>query len=108
MAATMLPDEPTRNQIPMSLPPLLQGRLTLPVIGAPMFTVSYPELVIAQCTAGIVGAFPADSHPAIVYPVAATTTAKPQAAGYLAFLRSTAARSIFEKYGFKYLVSPTA
>ena len=56
----------------------------------------------------IVGAFPADSHPAIVYPVAATTTAKPQAAGYLAFLRSTAARSIFEKYGFKYLVSPTA
>jgi nitronate monooxygenase len=43
----------------MSLPSLLQGRLRLPAIGAPMFIVSVPELVIAQCTAGIVGAFPA-------------------------------------------------
>ncbi|MDQ1473416.1 MAG: nitronate monooxygenase [Bryobacterales bacterium] len=34
-------------------------RLRLPVIGAPLFTISHPELVIAQCTAGIVGAFPA-------------------------------------------------
>ena len=42
----------------MSLPAVLQG-LTLPVIGAPMFIASGPELVIAQCTAGIVGAFPA-------------------------------------------------
>jgi nitronate monooxygenase len=37
----------------------MQGRLTLPVIGAPLFIVSGPELVIAQCKAGIVGAFPA-------------------------------------------------
>ncbi len=42
----------------MALPPLLQS-LALPVIGAPMFLVSVPELVIAQCRAGIVGAFPA-------------------------------------------------
>src|SRR3954468_7460103 len=42
----------------MSLPPLLQ-RLRLPVIGAPMFIVSNPRLVIAQCTSGIVGSFPA-------------------------------------------------
>ncbi|HEU0083457.1 MAG TPA: molybdate ABC transporter substrate-binding protein [Bradyrhizobium sp.] len=55
----------------------------------------------------IVGAFPADSHPAIVYPVAATTAAKPEAADYLAFLRSSAAKAIFEKYGFAFLVSPT-
>jgi molybdate transport system substrate-binding protein len=55
----------------------------------------------------IVGIFPADSHPAIVYPLAATTTAKPEAADYLAFLRSTAAKNIFEKYGFKFLLSPT-
>src|ERR1700710_2498885 len=34
-------------------------RLRLPVIGAPLFTISNPELVIAQCTSGIVGAFPA-------------------------------------------------
>jgi molybdate transport system substrate-binding protein len=55
----------------------------------------------------IVGTFPADSHPAIIYPVAATATAKPEAAGYLAFLRSSAAKAIFEKYGFSFLVNPT-
>lgn len=37
----------------------LLSRLSLPAIGAPMFIVSYPTLVIAQCLAGIVGAFPA-------------------------------------------------
>src|SRR4051812_31693761 len=42
----------------MSLPPLF-SRLRLPVIGAPLFIISNPDLVIAQCTAGIVGAFPA-------------------------------------------------
>ena len=43
----------------MTLPEILKGRLRLPAIGAPMFLVSGPELVIAQCKAGIVGAFPA-------------------------------------------------
>ncbi len=43
----------------MSLPDSLQGRLQLPLIGAPMFIVSGPELVIAQCRSGIVGSFPA-------------------------------------------------
>ena len=42
----------------MSLSGLLAERLNLPVIGAPMFIVSVPELVIAQCKAGIVGSFP--------------------------------------------------
>lgn len=56
----------------------------------------------------IIGAFPADSHPAIIYPVAATATAKPDAAPYLAFLRSGAAKSIFEKYGFTFLIKPTS
>ncbi len=42
----------------MSLPPIL-SRLRIPVIGAPMFIVSNPRLVVAQCTAGIVGSFPA-------------------------------------------------
>ena len=42
----------------MSLPPILSS-LRLPVIGAPMFIISNPKLVIAQCTAGIVGSFPA-------------------------------------------------
>ncbi len=42
----------------MTLPALL-GRLRLPVIGAPLFIISNPDLVIAQCKAGIVGSFPA-------------------------------------------------
>ncbi|MFC8043029.1 NAD(P)H-dependent flavin oxidoreductase [Nocardia sp. NPDC057353] len=42
----------------MSLPPVLVDRLRLPVIASPMFIVSGPDLVIAQCTAGVVGAFP--------------------------------------------------
>lgn len=43
----------------MALPAALEGKLALPVIGSPMFIVSSPELVIAQCTSGIVGSFPA-------------------------------------------------
>jgi nitronate monooxygenase len=43
----------------MALPKALEGRLRIPLIGAPMFIVSGPELVIAQCQAGIVGSFPA-------------------------------------------------
>ena len=43
----------------MSLPSSLQGRLRLPVIGAPLFIISNPALVVAQCQAGILGAFPA-------------------------------------------------
>ena len=37
----------------------LKEKTRIPVIGAPLFTVSYPELVLAQCKAGIVGSFPA-------------------------------------------------
>jgi nitronate monooxygenase len=43
----------------MSMPALFKGRLSLPAIGAPLFIISVPDLVIAQCKAGIVGAFPA-------------------------------------------------
>jgi nitronate monooxygenase len=43
----------------MPLPEAFRGRLALPVIGAPMFIASTPELVIEQCKAGIIGSFPA-------------------------------------------------
>jgi len=42
----------------MALPPVLRDRLRLPVIASPLFIISGPELVIAQCKAGIVGSFP--------------------------------------------------
>ena len=38
---------------------MFKGRLSLPVIGAPLFIISVPDLVIAQCKAGVVGSFPA-------------------------------------------------
>ena len=41
----------------MALPPLFDT-LRLPAVGAPLFIISNPDLVIAQCKAGIVGAFP--------------------------------------------------
>jgi len=43
----------------MSLPPLLRDRLSVPVIAAPLFIISNPDLVLAQCKAGVVGSFPA-------------------------------------------------
>jgi nitronate monooxygenase len=43
----------------MALPGSLKKRLRIPLVGAPMFIVSGPELVIAQCQAGIIGSFPA-------------------------------------------------
>jgi nitronate monooxygenase len=43
----------------MSLPPILQDRLSLPVVAAPLFIISHPPLVIEQCKAGVIGSFPA-------------------------------------------------
>jgi nitronate monooxygenase len=43
----------------MAIPASLKSHLRLPLIGAPMFIVSQPALVIAQCTSGIIGSFPA-------------------------------------------------
>jgi nitronate monooxygenase len=40
------------------MPDLFKGRLSIPVIGSPLFIISNPELVIAQCKAGVVGSFP--------------------------------------------------
>ncbi len=42
----------------MSMPAAFQNRLSIPVIGSPLFIISGPELVMAQCRAGIIGSFP--------------------------------------------------
>ena len=42
----------------MSLVESLKGRLSLPLIGSPLFIISVPDLVVAQCTAGVIGAMP--------------------------------------------------
>lgn len=85
----------------------VRAALTLVARGEANLGIVYATDAKVEPGVKIVGTFPADSHPAIVYPVAATATAKPETNDYLAFLRSTAAKAILEKYGFKFLVSPT-
>jgi nitronate monooxygenase len=54
------PKAPSKKGLPtVALPPILRDRLRLPAVASPMFIISHPELVIAQCTAGVVGSFPA-------------------------------------------------
>jgi molybdate transport system substrate-binding protein len=85
----------------------VRAALALVARGEAVLGIVYATDATVEPGVKIVGTFPADSHPAIVYPVAATATAKPEAADYLAFLRTSAAKTIFEKYGFSFLVSPT-
>lgn len=56
----------------------------------------------------IVATFPQDCYPPVIYPAAATATANKNADSYLAYLRSQAAKAIFEKYGFSFLIKPTS
>jgi molybdate transport system substrate-binding protein len=85
----------------------VRAALTLVARGEAALGIVYSTDAKVEPGVKIVGTFPADSHPPIIYPVAATTTAKPETADYLAFLRSSAAKTILEKYGFKFLVTPT-
>jgi len=85
----------------------VRAALTLVARGEASLGIVYSTDARIEPGVKIIGTFPADSHPAIIYPIAATTTARPEAADYLAFLRSTAAKNVFEKYGFKFLVSPS-
>jgi molybdate transport system substrate-binding protein len=53
----------------------------------------------------VVGTFPQNTHPPIVYPVALTSEAKPEAVQFLEYLQSTQARAIFERAGFTVLAT---
>jgi molybdate transport system substrate-binding protein len=86
----------------------VRAALTLVARGEAALGIVYATDAKVEPGVKIVGAFPADSHPAIIYPVAATATAKAQAADYLAFLRSSVAKTVFERYGFTFLIRPTS
>src|ERR1700685_2000223 len=86
----------------------VRAALTLVARGAAVLGSVYSTDAKVEPGVKIVGTFPADSHPPIIYPVAATATAKPEAASYLDFLRSSAAKATLEKYGFTYLIRPTS
>src|SRR2546423_1073239 len=83
-----------------------RAALALVARGEAMLGIVYETDAKVEAGVKVVGAFPPDSHPAIVYPVAATTNAKPEAVAYLNFLRSGTAKAVFEHYGFTFLVRP--
>lgn len=56
----------------------------------------------------IVGVFPDGAYPPVIYPAAAIVTGKPTAMRYLDFLRTPAAKAIFERYGFSFLIKPVS
>lgn len=86
----------------------VRAALTLVARGEANLGIVYATDAKIEPGVKVVGSFPADSHPAIIYPVAATATAKPEANDYLAFLRSGAAKTVLEKYGFTFLIKPVS
>ena len=86
----------------------VRAALTLVAVGEARLGIVYKTEAKVSPDVKIIGKFPADSHSPIVYSVAATVTAKPEAAGYLAYLCSMAAKAIFEQNGFRFLIQPTS
>jgi molybdate transport system substrate-binding protein len=86
----------------------VRAALTLVARGEATLGIVYSTDAKVEPGVKIVGTFPADTHPPIIYPVAATATAKAEANDYLAYLHSQAAKTVLEKYGFVYLVRPTS
>jgi molybdate transport system substrate-binding protein len=84
----------------------VRGALTLVARGEAVLGIVYSTDARIEPGVKVVGTFPADSHPPIIYPVAATATAKPETADYLSFLRSSTAKAVLEKYGFTFLIRP--
>jgi molybdate transport system substrate-binding protein len=86
----------------------VRAALVLVARGEATLGIVYATDAAIEPNVKIVGTFPADSHPAIVYPAAATTNAAPNAGRYLVFLRSAVAKAIFEKNGFEFLIRTTS
>jgi molybdate transport system substrate-binding protein len=86
----------------------VRAALTLVARGEAVLGIVYSTDAKVEPGVKIVGTFPAESHPPIIYPVAATATAKPEAKEYLDYLHSQAAKAVLEKYGFNYLIKPTS
>jgi len=92
----------------MAMTQNVRAALTLVARGEAPLGIVYSTDAKVEPGVKVVGVFPEDSHDPIIYPVAATITAKPDVASYIAFLRSGEAKAIFEKYGFVVLMKPTS
>ena len=83
----------------------VRAALALVSMGEATLGIVYTTDAKADPGVKVVGAFPADSHPPILYPVALTKTAKPDARAFLDYLTSPAAKPHFEAQGFR-VVAP--
>jgi molybdate transport system substrate-binding protein len=92
----------------MAMTANVRAALTLVARGEAPLGIVYATDAKVEPGVKVVAVFPEDSHPPIIYPAAATTVAKPDATPYLAFLRGSAAKTIFEGYGFSFLIKPTS
>src|SRR5262244_196830 len=82
----------------------VRAALALVTQGVASLGIVYASDAKVEPRVKVIGTFPGDSHRTIVYPVAATVTAKLEADTYLSYLRSTTAvKAVFDKYGFIYL-----
>jgi molybdate transport system substrate-binding protein len=84
----------------------VRAALALVARGEAVLGIVYETDAKVEPRVKVVGIIPPDSHREILYPVAAAANAKPEAALYLAFLRSAAAKAVFEQYGFTFLAHP--
>jgi molybdate transport system substrate-binding protein len=84
----------------------VRAALTLVARGEAALGIVYATDAKVEPNVRVVGVFPPNSHPPIVYPVALTQATTPDGARYLSFLRSPAAKNIFESYGFTFLPVP--
>lgn len=78
----------------------VRAALALVARGEAPLGIVYRSDAAAEPAVVVAGVFPADSHPPIVYPIAAVKGAKPEAQAFLAFLAGAKARAIFERHGF--------
>ena len=92
----------------MAMTQNVRAALTLVARGEAPLGIVYSTDAKVEPGVKVVATFPEDSHDPIIYPVAATANAKPDATAYLAFLRSAAAKTIFENYGFAVLMKSTS
>ena len=90
----------------MAMTSNVRAALTLVARGEAPLGIVYSTDAKVEPGVKVVATFPEESHDPIIYPVAATVNARPDATPYLAFLRSQAAKTIFESYGFSVLVKP--
>ena len=92
----------------MAMTQNVRAALTLVARGEAPLGIVYSTDAKVEPGVKVIATFPEDSHDPIIYPVAATGNAKPDAMAYLAFLRSAAAKTIFENYSFAVLMKPTS